>query len=264
MFVRNERSIKEFIKFYPVVSTIVIINIVIWALAHLLHLRIGASIYSWGIGSNINVLLGEYWRLVTPIFLHADFSHVAFNSFAIVIFAPALEQMMGKIKFILFYFLTGVIGNIGTFIINPHDSTLHLGASGAIYGLFGIYIFMVYFRKSLIDSGSAQIVTIVFIVGLVFSFIQPNINIAAHLFGFIGGLALGPPFLKSAERFSMARNYAQHYEEGEVKFKPNRWKNRRGEPKRSFKTAGNRWKSIIWFIFIVLVMIGFISRFLLP
>src|SRR5699024_6403593 len=142
MFVRHERSIKEFMRFYPVVSVIIIINLLLWVIIDLLHLDIGRSIYLWGIGHNIAVMYGEYWRLITPIFLHGDLSHVIFNSFALVLFAPALEQMLGKFKFTLFYFLTGIVGNVGTFIMNPFSQTPHLGASGAIYGLFGIYMFM--------------------------------------------------------------------------------------------------------------------------
>lgn len=256
MFVRNERSVKEFIRFYPVVSVIVVINLILWALMHLFHLKIGEFIYIWGIGHNISVVHGEYWRLITPVFLHADFSHVAFNSFALILFAPALEQMIGRFKFILFYLLTGILGNIATFLISPFSDTLHLGASGAIYGLFGIYIFMVYFRKHLIDKGSAQIVTVLLVIGLVLTFIQPNINIAAHIFGFISGFVLGPLFLKRAERFSMATNYERYVNEDEVRFKPNRWKRRKYVPKKTNAT------SVIWFIFIVLVMIGFITRYI--
>src|SRR5699024_5309993 len=70
--------------------------------------------------------------------------------------------------------------------------------------LFGIFIFMVYLRKRLIDPGSAQMITVIFVIGLALSFIQTNINIAAHIFGFIGGFALAPLFLAKAEPYSIA------------------------------------------------------------
>src|SRR5699024_12862191 len=107
---------------------------------------------------------GEYHRLITPIFLHADLAHVAFNSFATILFAPALELMIGKFKFILFYLATGSIGNVGTYIINPSSEVANLGASGAIYGLIGIFIFMVYLRKRLIDTRSARMFTDIYVV----------------------------------------------------------------------------------------------------
>src|SRR5699024_12117184 len=100
------------------------------------------------------------------------------------------------------YLATGIIGNVGTYIINPSSEVAHLGASGAIYGLFGIFIFMVYLRKRLIDPGSAQMITVIFVVGLALSFIHTNINIAAHIFGFIGGFALAPIFFRKRRTLS--------------------------------------------------------------
>lgn len=208
MFIRTEKSVKEFFSFYPIVTLIVIINLLLWLIIDLLHLNVGHSIYNLGVGHNLSIhLYGEYWRLVTPIFLHAGFGHLIFNSFALVIFGPALEQMLGKFKFIMAYFIMGIAGNLGTFLINPTSPVPHLGASGAIYGLLGIYLFMVLFRKDLIDPVNAQIVKTIFFIGLVMTFITPNINIAAHLFGFISGFALGPILLTHASPFSTAKNY---------------------------------------------------------
>src|SRR4051812_21792510 len=111
MFIRNERSIKEFMQSYPVVSTIIIINLVLWLFINFLQLPIGLMIHDWAIGYNLFVAAGEYWRLVTPIFLHGDLMHVLFNSFSLVLFGPALEQMLGKLKFTFAYLGVGIIGN---------------------------------------------------------------------------------------------------------------------------------------------------------
>jgi len=260
MFVRNERSIKEFIRFYPIVSTLVIVNIVIWLL-FFLHTSIGIIIYNFGIGQNYAVSHGDYWRLITPIFLHSGsgISHVGFNSFSLVLFGPALEQMLGKVKFIIAYFGTGIFANFFTYFIDPTSTTFHLGASGAIYGLFGIYIFMVLLRKHLIDPGSAQIVVVIFVIGLIMTFIQPNINIAAHVFGAIGGFAIAPLILHRAEPFSMVKNYmkvkpSKNTHSDDIRFDPNRW-----DKKRNF--SGGRGKKIIWIIFAILVVIGLLTRF---
>ncbi|HLR53452.1 MAG TPA: rhomboid family intramembrane serine protease [Pseudogracilibacillus sp.] len=260
MFVRQERSMKEFMQFYPVVSTIIIINLLLWLIINVLQLQIGEIIYSWSVGANYLVSYGEYWRLLTPVFLHGGFSHVLFNSFALVLFAPALEQMLGKFRFVTFYLLTGIIGNVGTYIMAPMSQTLHLGASGAIYGLFGIYIFMVLFRKQLIDAANAQIVTVIFVLGVLMSFMQPNINISAHLFGALGGFLLGPPFLIGVERFSLRKNYVKRTSatsDNEIRFDPDRWK------KKTFRSKSQKSKkNIIWGIFIVLVLIGFIATYI--
>src|SRR5699024_2675505 len=78
MFVRNERSVKEFIQLYPVVTVIVIINFVLCGMYKVLGLEIVFAIYNWGLAHNPFVTAGDYHRLITPMFLHADFTHVAF------------------------------------------------------------------------------------------------------------------------------------------------------------------------------------------
>src|SRR5699024_9074811 len=114
---------------------------------------------------------------------------------------------LGTGKFIAAYYITDIPANVMTFLIDTHSTVTHLGASGAIYGLLGMYIFMVLFRKHLIDPGNAQTVIIIFIIGVAMSFIRPNINIAAHLFGAFGGFAIAPIALIKAEPFSMIKNY---------------------------------------------------------
>lgn len=172
MFIRQERSIKEFFYFYPLVSILVILNLVLWVLTHFFPYSLGGTILQYGIGQNLAIKeQGEYWRLLTPIFLHANFGHVLFNSFALVLFGPALERMIGKGKFLLFYLGAGIIGNIGTYIVAPYDFSFHLGASGAIYGLLGIYIYMSLRRQDLIDPQSASIARTIFILGLIMTFL---------------------------------------------------------------------------------------------
>lgn len=256
MFIRTERSVKDFMHFYPIVTTIIIINLLLWIMIDVLQLSIGHTIYNWGIGHNFSVYHGDYWRLITPIFLHAGLGHVIFNSFALVLFGPALEQMLGRFKFIIAYLIAGIIGNIGTFMIDPVSMIPHLGASGSIYGLFGLYLYMIFFRKDLIDRGNAQIIQVIFVIGLVMTFIRPNINIAAHLFGFLGGFALGPLVLRSAVPFSMYRNRPrkQRNRNEDVQFDPNRWQKKRLIP-QSIK------RNIFWIILGILVVIGFVSRY---
>lgn len=197
MFIRNERSIKEFYYLYPIVSWIVMINTVLFLFTVLAP---DSAFFYWALGFNAAVSDGEYWRLVTPIFLHGGAGHFIFNNFSLIIFGPALERLLGKGKFIIAYLVTGIIGNVGTLVFEAPFYT-HLGASGALYGLLGFYFYMRFFRKDLIDPGSAQIVVTILIVGALYSiFFYKGINVLAHLFGFIGGTALAPLLLPKGRR----------------------------------------------------------------
>ncbi|MDX8046314.1 rhomboid family intramembrane serine protease [Gracilibacillus sp. S3-1-1] len=252
MFFRTERF-RDFLQFYPVVSVIIALQILIWLLGFVPS--IGNSIYIMGAGVNGLISQGEYWRLVTPIFLHGGFTHVLFNSFSLVLFAPALEQMLGKWKFISLYLMSGIAANILTYIVEPNPYYIHVGASGAIYGLFGIYIFMVFFEKKLIDSQDARVVLIITIIGLILTFIRPNINIAGHVFGFIAGFALGPILLNNAQAFSPWKNKRRVKHDDEIGFDPNRWN------KKRFRSKPNPYvKKILFGVLIALVILGVISR----
>ncbi|MGY0693673.1 rhomboid family intramembrane serine protease [Virgibacillus sp. FSP13] len=253
MFIRTEKTIKEFIHFYPVVSTLIIIHLALWLIIDLLQLPLGIHFYQWGAGNNLFIHEGEYWRLLTSIILHNGLMHALFNSFALAIFGPALEQMLGKFKFILAYFGAGLIGNIATYLIEPTGFYSHVGASGAIFGLFGIYVYMVVLRKDLIDRANAQVVLTIFIIGLIMTFLRPNINIYAHIFGFIGGFALARLLLNNVQAFSPQRN-RRRTNSGSVQFNPNRWKRHRLPRGLAPK--------IFWIIFGILVVLGLISRIL--
>lgn len=257
LFIRTEKSVKDFIYFYPIVSILIVINILLWFIVYVVPTNLGDYLFYMGAGHNYSVHeYGEYWRIITPIFLHGDFMHTIFNSFSLVLFGPALEQMLGKFKFPIAYLATGIIGNIGTYLVEPMSTTIHIGASGAIYGIFGIYIFMILFRKHLIDSGNAQIVKTIFLIGLVMTFVSSGINIFAHIFGFIGGVAIGPLILNNVQPFSVYRNPKRTTRTSSgVQFDPNRWN------KRRFRIPPKVRKNLMWIIIGGLVILGLFGRF---
>ncbi|GAE36893.1 rhomboid family intramembrane serine protease [Halalkalibacter akibai] len=247
MFIRNE-SFYSFRRSYPIVTILVAIHLILFVWMN--FLPGGRWILTMGIGNNLAVAYGEYWRIITPIFMHIGAMHMLFNSFSLVIFGPALEKMLGKSKFLLIYLLTGTIANIATFFLgNPYMQ--HLGASGAIYGLLGLYVYLVINRKDLIDSANSQLVMTILIIGLVMTFVNPNINVLAHLFGLIAGAALGPLILIGVKRPYYANRVV--FDDGEPTFDPNRWQKKRRLNKNI--------KKLIWVFFAVLVIAGLVSRF---
>jgi len=188
MFVRTE-SFREFIKSYPMISIILMIHLIIFIFTSVPYLD-DLEWFEYLAGNNEMILAGEYWRLITPIFVHLGFSHILFNSFSLIIFAPALERTLGSFTFIIVYLVAGIAANIATLLIQPAYFT-HVSASGAIFGLFGIYLAFVFFKKGLIHSNDQQIINPIAVVSVIMTFLQPNINITGHIFGLISGILIG-------------------------------------------------------------------------
>jgi membrane associated rhomboid family serine protease len=239
MFIRTE-SFKEFIRYYPVITFIVLIHILVY-LATVLPIFPNSVLFENLMGVNLYIVEGEYWRLVTPIFLHSGFAHMLFNSFSLVLFGPALERILGKGRFIALYLATGIIGNIATLILKPLTYT-HVGSSGAIFGLFGIYIAMVIFRKDLMSRENAQVILTMAVIGLIMTFIQANINVTAHLFGFISGFILGSIFLGRGKE--LTRSFKS------ISFKV---------PRRTYQKQPLS-KLLIWGSIALLAILGLLSR----
>jgi rhomboid protease GluP len=188
MFSRTE-SFQQFIRYYPIVTAIILIHILFY-LVTLLPIFPNRLIFELFAGVNLYISEGELWRFVTPIFLHSGFAHMLFNSFSLVLFGPPLEQMLGKTKFLLIYIAGGVLANIATYFVNPL-TYVHVGSSGAIFSLFGFYLAIILFKKHMLSRENSQIVLTITVIGVIMTFIQPNINIAAHIFGLIAGFLMG-------------------------------------------------------------------------
>ena len=188
MFVRTE-SFREFIRFYPLITLILIIHLLVY-LATTLPLLPSREIFTLLAGVNLYILEGEFWRILTPIFVHSGFAHLLFNSFSLVLFGPALERILGKAKFLLVYLLTGIAANVATLLLEPTTYT-HVGSSGAIFGLFGFYLAISMFRKDLLSKENSQIIITIAVIGVIMTFFQANINITAHIFGLIAGFFTG-------------------------------------------------------------------------
>jgi membrane associated rhomboid family serine protease len=241
MFSRTE-SFREFIRFYPVVSIIIAIHLVLYLLT-VLPFFPNYWFFETLSGVNLYIMEGEYWRLITPTFMHSGFSHVLFNSFSLVLFGPALERILGRGRFIIVYLLSGLIANVATLLLEPL-SFIHVGSSGAIFGLFGYYIAIIMFRKHWLSKQNSQIILTLCVISLIMTFLQPNINIIAHLFGLLGGFLLGaiPYFNKKdfSESIRSTTNWASS--------------------KRKSAAAQSPVKVLIWAAIIIIAIIGFLAQ----
>lgn len=197
MFIRTE-SFRDFLKFYPIVSTILALNILLFLIYQIsigLQIPFLLVLFKDMIGFNAGVAAGEWWRVVTPLFLHFTFPHILFNSFSIFLFAPALEIILGKWKFSVAYLGSGIISNLLTYFFGGLSFPPYIGSSCSIFGLFGIYLFILVFRRELMDRLNAQTIGIILILSVVMTFLSPQIDILGHLFGLLGGFILSPILL---------------------------------------------------------------------
>ncbi|WP_444684644.1 rhomboid family intramembrane serine protease [Alkalicoccus luteus] len=248
MFLRNE-SFGEYIRSYPMISILLSINVFFYIWTGLFTFLGGQEIYLLGIGFNPAIWAGEWWRLVTPIFLHASLLHVGFNSFALFLFGPALERLLGGPKFLFIYLGTGILANI-VYLFIGSPVTAHLGASGAVFGLFGLYVYMVLLRKDLISHMNAQTILVITGIGVVMTFVNPNINIIAHIFGLISGALLGPIVLSRVTSADYFRQREVH-DPDEIGFDPDRWKKKEAFKKKKWLYIGGGAAAMILFFYLV-------------
>jgi rhomboid protease GluP len=188
LFTRTE-SLKEFIRYYPVISAILLIHIALYLLTAL-PIFPNQLFFELFAGVNLFIMQGEVWRIITPVFLHSGFSHFLFNSFSLVIFGPALEKMIGSKRFTIVYLVTGISANIATLFLEPL-TYIHVGSSGAIFGIFGYYISILVLQKHSMSKENKQLLVTITVISIIMTFVQPNINVTAHIFGLISGFLIG-------------------------------------------------------------------------
>ncbi len=147
------------------------------------------------------VLGGEWWRLVTAMFLHGGMTHLLMNMFSLYIIGRPMELYFSPKSYLSLYFLTGIVGSLVS--ISVHPETVAIGASGAIFGVFGAlsgYFFA--YRRELGNNAKAFMKDFALIIGinLIIGFTIPNIDVSAHAGGLISGLIGGFIVARHPER----------------------------------------------------------------
>lgn len=191
IFVRYENW-RSYLRYYPVTSLLLAANLVMFFITVFDGgSRNPITLLKYGALSDLPQFIEQHWRYFTAMFLHNGFDHLLFNSFALLVFVPPLERIMGSWKFALLYLLSGVIGNvIGLAYYDRMDYyTTAVGASGAIYGAYGAYLYIALFQRHVMDMASRRTLYTLLILGIIFSF-TPGISLVAHFGGLIGGFFL--------------------------------------------------------------------------
>lgn len=186
IFLRRE-TFKQYLQFYPVTSAILGIIAVLF-----LAMEVTGSSNSIGTLLDFGAMYSnrgethEWWRYINSMFLHIGFSHVLFNAFALYVFAPPLERLLGKFHYAGFFLLSGLVGNAFSMLFTE-PPFIAAGASGAIYGIYAAYLYLALFHRHVLDEGTRTTVIMIVVMGAISSVVIPNVNIYAHLGGFLAG-----------------------------------------------------------------------------
>ena len=132
---------------------------------------------------------GEFYRLFTCMFVHADILHILFNMIALYSIGPVVERYYGKSKFLLIYLVSGLLGSIFSGVFMTADS-ISIGASGAIFGLLGSICYFTYYYRATLQGILRGSIMPVIIINLVIGFLSSSIDLSAHIGGLIGGILI--------------------------------------------------------------------------
>jgi membrane associated rhomboid family serine protease len=125
---------------------------------------------------------GDWWRLLTAAFLHGSILHIGLNMFVLYLVGGAVESYMGPVRYLALYLVSGLAGSAGALVVDPTQVTV--GASGAIYGIFGALLIIEYSQTG---SLAGQAMTLI-AINLALSFTIPGISWGGHVGGLIGGI----------------------------------------------------------------------------
>lgn len=180
----NKLYEKTFSKKSIVVTyALIVINIIVY----LLQIMGIVPVYEFAMSGEL-FKEGNYWVILTACFLHGGIIHLICNMYSLYVIGTQLETVLGKIKFIVVYLLSAIVGSLASGVLN---NGLSIGASGAIFGLVGALIYFGYhYRLYLGNVIVSQLVPIV-ILNLLIGFMLPGIDNFAHIGGLVGGVFAG-------------------------------------------------------------------------
>jgi membrane associated rhomboid family serine protease len=188
----------------PVTWSLVAANVVVFAATAVGGTTLGfggagdtSPLYrDWTLEPHVIAISGEYYRLLTAMFVHWGLAHLALNMWALVVIGVPLEQALGRARYLAVYLLAGLGGSVATYLLAP-QIYFSAGASGAIFGVFGGYAVLAHRLRRPLGS-----VLIVIVANLVFTFTVSGIDWHAHVGGLIVGalVAAGFVYLRGGRR----------------------------------------------------------------
>lgn len=179
-------------KYLPVVTYILLI---IQITVFLLETVNGGSnnpltLVNYGAKVNVAIVQGQWWRLITPMFVHIGFTHILINSITLYFAGIQLEELFGHVKFLAIYLVSGIMGNLLSFAFGDF-STITAGASTGLFGLFAVFIALGYLNKSNTNLRllGNQFMTLI-ILNIIMDIFMNGVDILGHIGGALGGILI--------------------------------------------------------------------------
>ncbi|MBZ5857309.1 rhomboid family intramembrane serine protease [Flavihumibacter profundi] len=150
-----------------------------------------ADLLAWGANFRPVTTNGEWWRLLTNTFLHGGLMHLLANMYGLIFVGIFLEPRLGKTRFAIIYLTTGILASLSSLYF--HEPAVSIGASGAIFGLYGVFLSLLLTNVFPKDFSKAFLVSTLIFIGynLLMGFAGAGIDNAAHIGGLLSGFIIG-------------------------------------------------------------------------
>jgi membrane associated rhomboid family serine protease len=140
------------------------------------------------------VAQGDWWRLVTSMFLHGFVLHIVFNMVALWYIGRPVEEYLGSLRYALLYLVSGLAGSAGALVADPTGVTV--GASGAIFGILGAMLILEWNATGRFGGAAASLIAINLVFNFAYNGAGGNISIGGHVGGLIGGILVTLAFAR--------------------------------------------------------------------
>lgn len=196
----------HFLKEKPMTIFFLLLTALVFMAMQLVYGSLATSsqaIYQFGgmYGLAVKVFPNQMWRLVTPIFVHIGWGHFFVNALTLYFVGQMAEEIWGSHRFLLLYVFSGIMGNAFTMWLTPE--TVAAGGSTSLFGLFAAIMVLGAFgnNQALRELGKAYQTLI--IVNLVLNLVMPNVSMAGHVGGIVGGALLGLGFSNKFQKLRL-------------------------------------------------------------
>ncbi|MDQ8014166.1 MAG: rhomboid family intramembrane serine protease [Flavobacterium nitrogenifigens] len=202
----KDKDLKEFLDFlkpregYFITPILIYVNILVFLIMAIRGLGFisfnGQDLLNWGGNFRPFTINGQWWRLLTNIFLHGGLIHLVSNMFGLLFIGLFIEPLLGKTKYLVIYLITSILASCAS--IWWHEATVSIGASGAIFGLYGLFLSLLLTNVFPPDFSKTFLTTTLIFIGYnLIMGLAGGIDNAAHIGGLLSGFIIGILISKS-------------------------------------------------------------------